>query len=179
MKITLTKIDAARRQLREAIKLWFYDGDIAAIHSLSCSAHQIVYDINRKNGGRDLIYDSIVIKDEYRKEWIRKIKSPYNFLKHAENDSDPNGSIELDIEITKFFILFTILALELLGYKLDEVEGAFSIYFMLKNPLLLKEEKKNTVFQGITEEAKEAAARMPKRDFFDYYTILRKRRLKT
>jgi hypothetical protein len=66
-KITITKLDAARRQLGIAISLWFQDGDEVAIHTLACAAHQIIHDINRHRGGRDLLFDSLVFRDEYRR----------------------------------------------------------------------------------------------------------------
>ena len=34
-KITVTKLDAARRQLRTAIRLWFEEGDPVSIHTLA------------------------------------------------------------------------------------------------------------------------------------------------
>ena len=67
MKIRVTKLDAALRQLNTAITLWFRDGDEVAIHTLAAASHQIVYDIVRKKNGPDLLYDSIIFKDEYRK----------------------------------------------------------------------------------------------------------------
>jgi hypothetical protein len=50
----ISKIEAACRQLNTAIKLWFADGDLVSIHTLACSAHQIVHDINRQKGGREM-----------------------------------------------------------------------------------------------------------------------------
>ena len=34
-----------------------------------------------------------MIKDEYRKQWIKVIKKPMNFFKHADND--PEEALEL------------------------------------------------------------------------------------
>ena len=158
MKIRLKKIDAARNQLKEAISLWFHDGDLASMHMLACSAHQIVSDINQKLGGRDLIYDSLLVKDEYRSEWIKTIKGPYNFLKHADKDADPEGELEFDSLNTEFFILFTILGLELLGYEKNIMEAAFIVRYMLIKPEFLKEGKNpfSEIPIGATELAKVA-----------------------
>jgi hypothetical protein len=41
-KIVVTKLDAARRQLKTAIKLWFEDGDPVAIHTLIVAAYEII-----------------------------------------------------------------------------------------------------------------------------------------
>ena len=67
-KIRISNLDSARRQLDCAIELWFAEKDIVSVHTLVAAAHQIIHDINRRRGGRDLIFDSLVIKDEYRSE---------------------------------------------------------------------------------------------------------------
>jgi hypothetical protein len=40
-KIVVTKLDAARRQLRTAIHLWFNDGDPVSIHALAFAAYEL------------------------------------------------------------------------------------------------------------------------------------------
>lgn len=164
MKITLSKIEAARNELREAIRLWFTDGDLASMHLLACSAHQIIADINAANGGRDLIYDSLVIRDEGRKEWVNKIKAAYNHLKHADQNPDPDHPIELDSDLTEFFILFTCLGIELLKIPYTPSERAFVTYLMLSRPDLLKKEK--DPFVGIAKDVVTAARTTPKNAFF-------------
>ena len=74
--IVVTKIEAARRQLRSAIELWFADADPVSIHTLSAASYQIIHDLNRKNNGSDLLLDTIVIKDEYRREFVNEIRAP-------------------------------------------------------------------------------------------------------
>ena len=137
----INKLDAACRQLNTAISLWFNDGDTVSIHSLACSAHQIVHDINQQRGNRDLIYDSLKIKDEYRREANRFLKHPYNFFKHADNDA--YETVEFKPILTELFIMFTSLGLEILGRQPDPIRAAFNIYYGLRNPDLLTEKGKN------------------------------------
>jgi len=171
----VNKLDAACRQLNTAISLWFHDGDKVSIHTLACSAHQIVHDINCKQGGRDLIYDSLVIKNEYRNEVNKIFKGAYNFFKHANNDA--YGTIEFKPSTTEFFMLFTSLGLEILGRKPDEIRGAFNIYYGLHNPQLLTVKGKALWIDGIPEESRLCALSMPKQQFFDIYVQLRKQHL--
>lgn len=167
MKITTTKIEAAKCQLREAIKLWFCDGDLASMHVLACSAHQIVSDINTVAGCRDLFYDALVVKDEYRTEWISKLKASYNHLKHANKNPDPDHEIVLDSELTEFFLLFTCLGLESLKIPFGTIERAFVIYFMVLHPELIKDGKEP--FQGIPEASIIAARAVPKSTFLSAF----------
>ena len=46
-KISISKLDAACRQLDCAIELWFADGDPVSIHTLACASHQIIHDIKK------------------------------------------------------------------------------------------------------------------------------------
>jgi len=169
---TIDKIDAACRQLNTAILLWFSDGDPVAIHTLACSAHQIVHDINHKRGGLDLIYDNLNFKDEYRREVIKHLKQAYNFFKHA--DTDPDASIEFDSKVTEWFILYTSLGLELLECRPDEIRGAFNIYYGLLNPQYLNKKGRANCIDSIPQETRRLALGMPKYQFFAWYTRLRR-----
>jgi hypothetical protein len=171
----IRKLDAACRQLNTAISLWFHHGDEISIHTLACSAHQIVHDINSKHGGRDLLYDSLVVKDEYRDMVRTHLKHAYNFFKHA--DSDPSGTLEFDPFVTDTFMIFTSLGLELLGRKPDEVRGAFNIYFALRNPHLLTDKGTARFINGVPEESRKYALSMPKEQFFEVYTSMPKQHL--
>lgn len=168
----ISKLDAACRQLNSAISLWFNDGDTVSIHTLACSAHQIVHDINQQRGGRDLIYDSLSIKDEYRREVNRLLKHPYNFFKHAEKDAF--DTIEFNPRRTELFILFTSAGLEILGCQPDPIRAAFNIYYGLKNPDLLTEKGKAEWTNKIPAEIRQQTLDMPKRQFFEAYLVMRK-----
>jgi hypothetical protein len=175
--VVIEKLDAACRQLNTAISLWFSNGDPVSIHTLACSAHQIVHDVNQKQGGRDLIYDSLVIKDEYRRMANQVFKQAYNFFKHADNDA--YGTIEFKPHLTEFFMMFTSMGLEILGSKPDAIRSAFNIYYGLRNPHLLTEKGKAEWIDKISEENRKQALNMPKAEFFESYLILRRRYLRS
>lgn len=170
--IKLGKIDVACRQINTAITLWFTGGDPVSVHTLACSAYQIIHDINQQIGSRDLLYDSLVFKDEYRKEVVDQLKRSYNFFKHAEKDS--TKTIEFNPASTDVFIMFTSLGLELLGVKPDEIRGAYTIYQMITNPKALTE-RGISQLEKIPEENRRHLTTMPKQDFFLAYKLLRPR----
>lgn len=175
---SITKLDAACRQLDTAISLWFNDGDTVSIHTLACSAHQIVHDVNQQKGNPallhgGLIYDSLKVRDEYRREANRFLKGAYNFFKHAEKDA--SGTIEFRPALTELFIMVTSLGLELLGRSPDPIRAAFNIYWGLRNPDLLTEKGKAAWIDRMPEENRKQALDMPKRQFFEFYVHLRKK----
>jgi hypothetical protein len=82
--ITLNKAAVARRQLREATILFLEKRDIVSVHTLATAAYQILYDIAQKQGLKDMLYDSDIIKDEYRSQFKGHINIEKNFFKHAD-----------------------------------------------------------------------------------------------
>src|SRR5271165_3353782 len=46
--LTITKFEAARRQLGTAIVLWFSDDDPVSIHTLACAAYEIIHKLTKK-----------------------------------------------------------------------------------------------------------------------------------
>ncbi|HWG10981.1 MAG TPA: hypothetical protein VN693_05725 [Rhodanobacteraceae bacterium] len=86
----MSKLDAARRQLNEAIKLFFEERDALAIHTLAAAAQGTLRDIARATGAEHLsiLHDNPSIPTEHRKTWINAINAPRNFFKHADVDHD-------------------------------------------------------------------------------------------
>src|SRR5688572_3918269 len=87
-KMSVSKLDAATRQLDCAIRLWFSDGDPVSIHTLVGASYQIIHDINTKRGGKHLLFDAAFIKDGYRKQVRDFMRKDFMFFKHADHDPD-------------------------------------------------------------------------------------------
>jgi len=111
--ITVSKLDAATRQLRTAIQLWFADGDPVSIQTLLGAAHEIIHTLYRRKGLQNLLFDSDIIKDEYRGEWAKKLKSVPNFFKHARED--PDGVMDFNTEGNMYLIFFLLTAIHRMG----------------------------------------------------------------
>jgi len=129
----VTKLDAARRQLRTAVRMFFERRDPISIHTLTMAAHGILHDLAKAKGITSYLKDSDYIKPEYRREWIRILHEPQNFFKHADQDSDPNAVIEFKPELTVFSLLDALkLYRELTGRPMREdlvLQGWFGIVY--------------------------------------------------
>lgn len=101
-KIKVSKLDAAKRQLEIAIRLYFNDADPISIHTLACASHTILSDLNKKYGGDPMIASDFLIKDEFKKEISKKMKEARNHFKHADND--PEATIDFNPEINEYFL---------------------------------------------------------------------------
>lgn len=164
--LQIPKITAARSQLKTAIELWFADGDAVSIHTLACAAHQIIHDINIHQKGPDLIFDSAVIKDENRNEWVRRMKKEMNFFKHA--DTDPVGVIEFDPQSSELFILMSINGLLIFGLEGNVAETAFFRWFCLHNPDFLTDAGQKSLVERLPVNI-EAVLQLEKQEFFEVF----------
>lgn len=166
--IRVTKIDAARRQLRTAINLWFSDGDPVSIHTLAYAAYEIVHVVSGKNGRtRDLILDSLVIKDEYAGEWKAAVKKAPNFFKHADKDADKE--IEFNPAVNEILILFCVLAIELMGLEKENTESAFIYWLMITHPERLTPTGKQSVADIFPADEISKLRRLSRPEFLHAY----------
>lgn len=171
-KLKLTKLEAARRQLKTAIELWFADGEPVSVHTLAFAAYEVVHFVSKsRNRSRDLIFDSALIKDEYIKDWNKLVRQDANFFKHADKDAD--GTIEFAPWTSTYFMTFAILGLELMGERPNDVEATFMFWHYFNRPDMLMEAGRKRFEDGIDRHVLEAFRSLPKKQFFE--TFLRGR----
>lgn len=166
---TVSKVDAARRQLESAITLYFQGGDPIAVHTLACAAHQIVHDINQHKNGKDapeLLFNNLNFKDEFRGLLIKHFHKDYNFFKHANKDPDPNGKIEFNPKSTEIFMLFATKGLSYLGVPYSNKMTAFLIYIRIHNPEFFTD---NKLFDDIPIDTIKNLRRVHASEFFDEF----------
>lgn len=171
-KITVTKLQAARCQLRTAIELWFAGGDPVPIHTLAFASYEIIHVISRPKRSRDLLFDWIGIKDEGRKEWALKLKKAANFFKHANNDAV--DSLDFDPKVSEMFMMFSILGLELLGERANNTELAFVFWLMIHNPRILSGSGRKLFEKTTTVDQIEQFRSIEKRQFFETFSRARR-----
>jgi hypothetical protein len=162
---TVSKLDAARRQLATAIELWFHDKDQVSIHTLSFAAYEVIHSVSRKKGRtQTLIFDSPVVKKEYRGQFSSFVKRTASFFKHGEHD--PEGTIEFQPIISEFFIVFAIVGLDAIGISANEYEATFMWWFLFNRPEMLTQEGANKLFNLIPVDAIAELRELSKVEFF-------------
>jgi len=105
-KIPVSKLDAAKRQLETAIRLYFAHGDPVSIHTLTAAAYNIVRDVNKRRGGPPLFAkDRFMeyVKEGHEKEVWKRLNAAENFFKHA--DQDHNATFEFKPQLSELLIL--------------------------------------------------------------------------
>jgi hypothetical protein len=166
-KLKVSKIDAARRQLDCAIELWFLEKDDVSIHTLAAASYQIIHDISQKRKiGRDLLYDTDIIKDEYRADFVRLVKQPQNFFKHADKDPDPDGQIEFMPFSSFMFMLVSLTGLKALGYPDSENVHILTTWISIYEPRYLTADYRKVFENHIPVKDRRAMEGHTKQEFF-------------
>ncbi len=157
----VSKLDAAKRQLRTAIRLWFNEEDPVAIHTLAHAAHEIIHSLFKKQGLRGLLFDADIVKDEHRGAWSKAIKKNANFFKHARED--PDGKIEFNAGTNEYIILFSIYGLRRMEGKSGLEETLFFNLVYIHRQELMKKGSYDRIPVEIVEELRA----IDKKDFLN------------
>ncbi len=139
-KVSISKPDAARRQLDLAIRLIFEGEDQVPIHTLIAAGFALVRDLLKKQKGVDTIVDVMNdwIKPEHAKEVWRVFNGPANFLKHA--NSDPHDVLNVSWEINEPWLAMAVKGYTELGFGPTDEMRAFLLWYTFRRPDYLKEE---------------------------------------
>lgn len=95
-EMKISKLDAARRQLETAVRLYFSEADPAAIHTLTAAAHRLLSDVNKLRGGAPMLTESLLqnVRPDKVNEATRRLNAAANFFKHG--DRDPGDVLAFD-----------------------------------------------------------------------------------
>ena len=131
----VTKLDAASRQLRTAVRLFFQEGDSVSIHALASSAQELLRDLLKPAGGDGSFYkDANFLWPERKKEFFSIVNGPQNFFKHADRDG-PDAVLDFRPAVSEYVLLDCIkMHRELTGRGLVPEGTAFGAWFMLRYP---------------------------------------------
>lgn len=142
MKIRVSKMEAARRQLLLVINLFFEERDPVAVHTLVGASLTILhdhFDTDAAGVSKLILHPkSIYIKDECRKKWTNLTRDAKNFFKHADFDLNKGrGEIEFETDLNIFYIFEAIGCLRILEATKFEDSPEFKIFmiwFAIKYP---------------------------------------------
>ncbi len=132
----ISKVQAAERQLRLAIQLFFERRDPVAIETLAYAASTVLRDIGGHRGVEAPLRDSEIIRPERKTEWISALNRAANFFKHA--DKDPDGTLEFRTDVVPLTILEAADMLGRVAHRWVPETLVFFSWFVRKHPDLLR-----------------------------------------
>ena len=134
---TLTKLQAAERQLRVAIRLFFERRDLVAVHTLGAAAQEVLRDLGRPRGIKSIVKENALIRPGYKKKVMTTLNEAQNFFKHAGRD--PDEQLKFYYEATQFFLLdAALLYFQFTRRQFPEVTGLIA-WSVVKFPNILVE----------------------------------------
>ncbi|WP_213778519.1 hypothetical protein [Caballeronia sp. dw_276] len=152
--LVISKADAAERQLKTAIWLWFHNFDPVPIHALACAALKILWKLHQKHGtGYQTMRDRVIerVQPEHQKSFIEVLNETENFIKHA--DRDPMAFHTFNPRATDFVLMDAVAALQALSGVLPMESRAYMAWFFLHNPSLIT--RNDNQYQRLIESARE------------------------
>lgn len=127
---TVSKVDVATRQIREAVFLFFEQRDIIVIHTVIAAAHQILFDLGKHAGISSVVKDTAALKDDEVQAFLHDVNYPYNFFKHADRDPDKSVSIGPMERLTADFIMDSVLMLQRLSGSIPREAHNYWAWFV-------------------------------------------------
>lgn len=103
--VKVSKLDAAKRQLETAIRLYFNDADPMSIYTLAGASHGILENLQKNlnvrhdNSGQ---IDNLVIRDKYKKEIQKAIKESRKSFQMTSKDE--KALINFNPRINELFL---------------------------------------------------------------------------
>jgi hypothetical protein len=133
---TILKLEAARRNLAAAVRLFFERGDPIAVHTLAAAAQGIIRDIAMSRGlsHTSILHDHPGIPAVEKKKWVRILNTPRNFFKHAV--TDPDGALEFDEKENEKLLLDACIILKELSDEGLSEANVYLGWFTTANPAL-------------------------------------------
>lgn len=129
--LEISKLEAAERQLDQAIRLFFQREDEVSVHTLASAAYQIITDICKHKKIEREVEDSIILeKFGVKKQVLDSLRKPQNFFKHA--DKDHTDTITLDPMLTALLLMSSANYLLLLREKESVECRVFRDWFFIK-----------------------------------------------
>jgi hypothetical protein len=131
----ITKIEAAGRQINQALRLFFDGGDTVSLHTLASAAAQLIADLGRPYG-LGVTRNKAVIKPDRWREFRQAITEYEVFFKHADQDPDPNAVLKFHPEMSELTLVEAIEVLRQLTGKLSHEAFWFCIWIFSTKPSL-------------------------------------------
>lgn len=139
--LSISKLDAARRQLEVAIRLYFFNDDPVSTYTLGAAAFGVLRDIAQAKGktlvtAEQQMIDRVVPGKE--RELMAALRRHQNFFKHA--DRDPDATIDFNPDSIEWLLFDCTVAYAQLTAETTPLMGTFNLWWRIQHRDLIKEE---------------------------------------
>jgi hypothetical protein len=162
----ISKLDAAKRQLETAIRLYFSNDDPVSIHMLAAAAYNVLHDVTKQRGADPMIIKGHMlemVKPEYKKMIIEKVNEAENFFKHADRDHE--ATLDFNPDMTDMRLIDACAQYSKLAGEEPPLFVIYRVWFTLKYPeaFILVDELKKALEANAT-----SIVQMGRSQYFSY-----------
>ena len=144
----LTKLEAAARQLRQAIHLFFSNGDLIAVHTLAAASLQVLADLGAMQSLESVVKGNHPwVRPEKRRFVNSRFREAENFFKHADRDSD--AVLTFFPAATPFYLIDAVVLYEQLSKTSPPACRAYRAWFSVNYPDLLEDGEYKQQVEGL------------------------------
>ncbi|MDP2642686.1 MAG: hypothetical protein Q8P62_02490 [Candidatus Peregrinibacteria bacterium] len=150
--IYVSKLDAAKRQLEMAIRLFLSNEEIVSTHTLAAAAHEILKNLCNKQEKESALKDTMLkmVKPERRDEFWHMLNDPENFFKHA--NKDPEGILKSYTGNTEMLLWDVCTMYQQLTNELPPLVRVYFLWYFSKDPDTLANTPDNTEYKNMIRE---------------------------
>ncbi len=152
----ITKIDAVRRQLRTAIRMFFEDKDTVSAYTLAVAVEGILEGLLKQKAVRHPLRESDLIRPERKKEFLQILDRPRNFFKHAA--TDPNEVLEFNSVMLSHILIECSMLYEMYSGRSLREGWVFFVWFGIHYPDVVRESPLRDALAVFKEQAPDIAA---------------------
>jgi hypothetical protein len=143
--VKISKLDAARRQIDTAIRLYFGRRDDVSIHTLGSAALGVIDSLLVKAGHPETMpLDNV--RPEYLGEMRRLLHEDANFFKHA--DRDPESVLHFKPEMNEFVLVRCLGGYHLLSGERTEEMMIFQTWMTVWMPEVFFQDPASPIVQS-------------------------------
>ena len=132
---SISKVQAATRQLHMAILLYFQDADIVGVHTLAGAAHGILSDLLPSNASKKVAVRRAQNHKSQHRYVSKMVREAVGFLKHA--DRNPERLLRFNPNWTDFLIYDSIAMHVRLTHTITHPNATFLLWITAKYPTVL------------------------------------------
>jgi hypothetical protein len=127
-RVSVSKLEAAQRQLDTGIRMLFQQADPVAVHTLIGAAAMLMTDlVEHKDASRSWDRKAQEATGMDSSQYFRIMREPQNFLKHAKED--PHATYELDSGDTEALAFWAVMNASELA-SLSTAASVFQLWYI-------------------------------------------------
>ena len=149
--IQISKLDAAYRQLRTAVRMFLNNSDPVSIHTLGCAAQEVLESLCKAQGIMSIKLQMVdLVRPEMKDKFLKTIDEAKNSFKHAGRDA--KAVTNFNPEFTEMVLWDAVRLHHYLTKEKDPLFVAFNLWVYAKSPdIVILDPEQKKIYDALTK----------------------------